>query len=55
MQLGDIMTRDVEVIDMDASLREAAAKMARLPIYSSPIFMFDLSRHSRMQSRTSPI
>ena len=37
MQLGDIMTRDVEVIDMDASLREAAAKMKSLDVGLVPI------------------
>jgi len=37
MQLGDIMTRDVEVIDMDASLREAAAKMKALDVGLVPI------------------
>ena len=37
MQLGDIMTRDVEVIAMDASLREAAAKMKALDVGLVPI------------------
>jgi CBS domain-containing protein len=37
MQLGEVMTRDVEVIATHASLREAAAKMKSLDVGLLPI------------------
>lgn len=37
MKIRDIMTRDVEVIDSDASLKEAADKMRSLNVGSLPV------------------
>ena len=37
MQIRDIMTRDVEVVPIDAPVREAAAKMKQLDVGAIPV------------------